>query len=147
MNKLGTHFMINNGLREMAANAVELAVDERTGIAYAVYLSSEAAFGESSELVNLAKFNIMQPTNVAWVSVFDRNTDFFGSRLSECNIIDLDRHTVRVFAVNPTLKKASMYLMTPLRSHSSFHTPLGLAYSTPSLIMIKMSFSISVSSD
>ena len=100
MNRLGTHFMINNGLRETAANAVELVVDEATGIAYAVYLSSETSIGESSELVNLAKFNIMQPTNAEWVTVFDRDSDFDGARLSECNIIDLNQHTVRVFAVN-----------------------------------------------
>ena len=100
MKELGPHFMINNGLKEMAANAVELVVDERTAIAYAVYLSSESSFGESSELVNLAKFNIMQPTNAEWVTVFDKNADFFGARLSECNVIDLDRNTVRVFAVN-----------------------------------------------
>ena len=84
----------------MAANAVELVVDDTTGIAYAVYLSSETSFGESSELVNLAKFNIMQPTNVEWITVFNRISDFDGARLSECNIIDLNRDTVRVFAVN-----------------------------------------------
>ena len=100
MNQLGTHVMINNGLKEMAANAVELVVDDRTGIAYAVYLSSEASFGESSDLVNLVKFNILQPSNTEWVTVFDRISDFDGARLSECNVIDLDRDTVRVFAVN-----------------------------------------------
>ncbi len=91
---------INNCLREMAANAVELAVDERTGIAYAVYLSSETALGESSELVNLAKFNILQPTNVQWATVFCAADEFGGERLSECNVIDLDAETVRVFVVN-----------------------------------------------
>ena len=55
MNEIGTHVMINNGLSEMAANAVELVVDDKTGIAYAVYLSSETTFGESSELVNLCR--------------------------------------------------------------------------------------------
>ena len=100
MNELGTHVMINNGLKEMAANAVELVVDETTGIAYAVYLSSETSIGESSELVNLAKINIMQPMNAEWITVFDRSSDFNGARLSECNVIDLDRDTVRVFAVN-----------------------------------------------
>jgi hypothetical protein len=30
--KLGSNFMINNGLKEMAANAVELVVDEATGL-------------------------------------------------------------------------------------------------------------------
>lgn len=100
MKTIGPHVMVNNGLKEMAANAVELVVDENTAIAYAVYLSSQTSFGESSELVNLAKFNIMQPTNAAWVTVFDRNLDFDGASLSECNIIDLDRNTVRVFAVN-----------------------------------------------
>lgn len=54
MKKLGAHFMINNGLKERAANAVELTVDEATGLAYAVYLSSETSFGESNELVNPA---------------------------------------------------------------------------------------------
>ena len=91
MNKIGQNFMINNGLDELAANAVELVVDERTAIAYAVYLSSKTAFGESNELVNLAKFNILQPTNVNWVTVFDKNADFGGAPLSECNIIELDR--------------------------------------------------------
>ena len=100
MNQIGTHFMVNNGQKERAANAVEMIVDEKTGIVYAVYLSSEASIGESSELVNLAKFNIMQPTNVTWVTVFDKNSDFGGALLSECNIIDLDQDTVRVFAVN-----------------------------------------------
>lgn len=107
MNKLGLHFMINNGLKETAANGVNVVVDEKTGIAYAVYLSSETAIGESSELVNLAKFNIMQPTNVQWVTVFDKNADFDGARLSECNIIDLDQDVVRVFAVN--LKNLQYY--------------------------------------
>ena len=97
---IGAHVMINNGLLEMAANAVELVVDERTGIAYAVYLSSETSFGESSELVNLAKFNILQPTNAEWITVFDKTLDFDGAPLSECNIIDIDDETVRVFAVN-----------------------------------------------
>ena len=100
MNEIGTHVMINNGLSEMAANAVELVVDDKTGIAYAVYLSSETSFGESNELVKLAKFNILQPTNVEWITVFDRTFDFGGASLSECNIIDLDAQTVRVFAVN-----------------------------------------------
>ena len=100
MNEIGTHVMINNGLSEMAANAVELVVDDKTGIAYAVYLSSETTFGESSELVNLAKFNILQPTHVEWITVFDRKLDFGGALLSECNIIDLDAQTIRVFAVN-----------------------------------------------
>ena len=70
MNKIGTRFVINNGLKEMAANAVELVVDEKTGIAFATYLSSESSIGESSDLVNLVKFNIMQPTNLEWVTVF-----------------------------------------------------------------------------
>ena len=100
MNKINTRFVINNGLSEMAANAVELVVDEKTGIAYAAYLSSETSFGESSELVNLAKFNILQPTNAQWVTVFDRERDFGGAALSECNLIELDSETVRVFAVN-----------------------------------------------
>ena len=107
MNKIGQHFMINNGLEELAANAVELVVDERTAIAFAVYLSSKTAFGESNELVNLAKFNILQPTNVNWVTVFDKNADFGGAPLSECNIIELDRETLRVYAVN--LKNLKYY--------------------------------------
>lgn len=41
MNKIDTRFVINNGLKEMAANAVELVVDDKTGIAYAVYSSGE----------------------------------------------------------------------------------------------------------
>lgn len=98
--KIGYHCMVNNGLKEMAANAVELVVDEKTGIAYAAYLSSETAIGESSELVNIAKFNIMQPTNAEWVTVFDISKDFEEGTLSECNIIDLDDKTVRVYAVN-----------------------------------------------
>ena len=100
MNKIGTRFVINNGLKEMAANAVELVVDEKTGIAYATYLSSESLIGESCDLVNLVKFNIMQPTNLEWVTVFDRALDFDGAPLSECNIIDLNPGTVRIFAVN-----------------------------------------------
>ena len=100
MNKIDTRFVINNGLKEMAANAVELVVDEKTGIAYAVYLSSETSIGESSELVNLVKFNILQPTNTEWVTVFDKALDFGGASLSECNIIDLNAETIRVFAVN-----------------------------------------------
>ena len=105
MNQIGTHFMVNNGLEEMAANAVEMVVDEKTAIVFAVYLSSTRAIGESNELVNLAKFNIMQPTNVVWITVFERDLDFDGAPLSECNVIDLDEHTVRVFAVNlSTLK-------------------------------------------
>lgn len=100
MNQISSHVMINNGLKEMAANAVELVVDEKTALAYAVYLSSETSFGESSELVNLAKFNILQPTNVQWVTVFDKNRDFAGAPLSECNVIDLDDATVRVFAID-----------------------------------------------
>ena len=100
MNRINTRFVINNGLKEMAANAVELIVDENTGIAFAVYLSSETSFGESSELVNLAKFNILQPTNAEWITVFDRSIDFGGASLSECNIIDLNSKTVRVFAIN-----------------------------------------------
>ena len=105
MSRIEQHFMINNGLTEMAANAVELVVDERSGIAYAAYLSSETSFGESSELVNLARFNILQPTNTEWATVFNRKEDFDGAQLSECNIIELDSETVRVFAVNlKTLK-------------------------------------------
>ena len=100
MNNINVRFVINNALKEMAANAVELVVDEKNAIAYAVYLSSETSFGESSELVNLAKFNILQPTNAEWITVFDRTLDFGGASLSECNIIDLDSQTVRVFAVN-----------------------------------------------
>ncbi len=99
-NKIGFHYMINNGLKEMAANAVEFVVDKKNGIVYAVYLSSSFSIGESSELVNLAKFNIMQPTNVEWINVFDMKKDFNGAELSECNIIDLDSETVRIFAVN-----------------------------------------------
>ena len=68
--------MINNGLAEMAANAVEVVVDKKNGIAYAVYLSSETSIGESSELVNLAKFNILQPTNIEWVTVLTRLQTF-----------------------------------------------------------------------
>lgn len=98
--KIGLHYMINDGLNEMAANAVEVVVDDNTGIAYAVYLSSETSIGESSELVRLAKFNIMQPTNVQWVTVFDKEADFSGHILSECNILELDSSTVRVFAID-----------------------------------------------
>ncbi len=53
-----------------------------------------------SELVNLAKFNILQPTNAEWITIFDKILDFDGAQLSECNIIDLDADIVRVFAVN-----------------------------------------------
>lgn len=98
--QIGDHYMINNGLKELAANAVEIVVDARSAIAYCVYLSSENVYGESSELVNLAKFNILQPTNVEWITVFDNAKDFGGSRLSECNLIDLDSDTIRVFALD-----------------------------------------------
>ena len=84
----------------MAANAVEVVVDNNTGIAYAVYLSSETSIGESSELVKLAKFNIMQPTNVEWVTVFNKDTDLSGHILSECNILQLNDTTVRVFVID-----------------------------------------------
>lgn len=97
---IGTHYMISDGLTEMAANAVELVVDDDTGIAYAVYLASTTSLGESSSLVKMAKFNILQPTNVEWVEVFNISTDFGGSPLSECNIIELNSSTIRVFAVN-----------------------------------------------
>ena len=103
--KITSRYMINNGLSEMAANAVEFVVDEKSAICYAVYLSSETSFGESSELVNLAKFNIMQPTNAEWITVFSRDLDFFGHSLSECNIIDLDAKTLRVFAVDIVTNK------------------------------------------
>ena len=98
--EIDTHFMINDGLKEMAANAVEIVVDDKTGIVYAVYLSSETAIGESNQFVKLAKFNIMQPTNVAWTTVFDRDSDFDGKLLSECNVIELDSDTVRVYTEN-----------------------------------------------
>jgi len=98
--EIGSHTMINNGLCETAANGVLWVIDEQTATAYAAYLSSESALGESSELVNLTKFNVMQPTNARWVTVFDKHKDFEGHRLSECNIIDLDKDTVRVFAVD-----------------------------------------------
>jgi len=107
MNKIDNRVVINNGLKEKAANAVEMVVDEKTGIAYAVYLSSENSFGESSELVNLARFNILQPMNVEWITIFDRTLDFNGFSLSECNIIDLNYETIRVFAVN--LKNLAYY--------------------------------------
>ncbi|MBR2909855.1 MAG: bacterial Ig-like domain-containing protein [Clostridia bacterium] len=97
---IGDHTMISDGLTEMAANAVEFVVDDNTGIAYAVYLASETSLGESSALVKMAKFNILQPTNVEWVTVFNKSTDFGGSSLSECNIINLNSSTVRVYAIN-----------------------------------------------
>ena len=49
MNKIASRVVINCGLKEMAANAVK-SFDEKTEIAYAVYLSSENSFGESSEV-------------------------------------------------------------------------------------------------
>jgi hypothetical protein len=97
---VGDHYMISNGIKEMAANAVEMVVDDNTGIVYAVYLASESSLGESSALVKMAKFNILQPTKVEYVEVFNKTTDFSGSPLSECNIIELNSNTVRVFAVN-----------------------------------------------
>ena len=96
---IGDHYMINNGLTDMAANAVELVVDSK-GIAYACYLCSETALGEATAMVKIAKFNILQPTNIEWITVFDRSIDFGGQPLLECNIIDLNSTTVRVFAVN-----------------------------------------------
>ena len=98
--KIGQHFMINDGLTEMAANAVELVVDKNTGIAYACYLSSETALGESTSLVKIAKFNIMQPTNVVWATIYDKNVDFNGDLLLECNLIELSATTLRVYCVN-----------------------------------------------
>ena len=98
--KIGTHYMINNGLTEVAANAVELVVDNNTGIAYACYLSSESELGESTALVKIAKFNILQPTNVTWAVIFDRNIDFNGDKLLECNLIELSETTLRVYCVN-----------------------------------------------
>ena len=120
--------MINNGLDELAANAVELVVDERTAMAFAVYLSSKTAFGESNELVNLAKFNILQPTNVNWVTVFDKTADFGGAPLSECNIIELDGETLRVYAVN--LKNLKYYFKDVDKRTLSVGE-LFLAYSSP----------------
>jgi hypothetical protein len=38
MNKLGSNFMINNGLKEMAANAVELVVDEAIGLFFSGHM-------------------------------------------------------------------------------------------------------------
>ncbi len=98
--RINHRYMINDGLHETAANAVEVIVDKNTGIAYAVYLSSETSIGESSELVRLAKFNIMQPTNVEWVTVFNKEKDFQGHVLSECNILELNESSVRVFAID-----------------------------------------------
>ena len=46
MNEIGNHVTNNNGLTEMAANAVEPVVDDRTGVAYAVYLSNKTSSGE-----------------------------------------------------------------------------------------------------
>lgn len=97
---LNDHYMINDGLVDMAANAVELVVDDKTGIAYACYLSSETTLGESSSLVKVAKFNILQPTNIKWVTVFDKEKDFSNHNLSECNIINLNDSIIRVFAVD-----------------------------------------------
>ena len=97
---INSYYMINDGLTELAANAVELVIDDKTGIAYACYLSSETSLGESSSLVKIAKFNILQPSNVMWVTVFDKTEDFGGHSLSECNIIDLDDSTIRVFVVD-----------------------------------------------
>ena len=103
--QIGDHYMISDGLTEMAANAVELTVDEKTGIAYACYLSSETSLGEATQLVKIAKFNIMQPTNIEWIEVFNKSTDFGGNPLLECNIIDVSSSKVRVFAVNKSTWK------------------------------------------
>ncbi len=92
--------MINDGLREMAANAVEIFVDNATGRVYATYLSSDKSIGESSQLIKLAKFPVLQPTNVEWVTVFSDEDDFSGHCLSECNLIELNTETLRVFAVD-----------------------------------------------
>ena len=97
---IGTHYIINNALVDKSANGGLIVIDSKTAIAYSVYLASENKYGESDELVKLAKFSIMQPTNVNWVTVFDRDVDFGGAKLSECNIIDLFNDYVRVFAVN-----------------------------------------------
>ena len=94
--KIGTHYMVNDGLTDMAANGVVQVVDERTAICYAIYLASDQKLGESDQLVKLSKFSIMQPTNVQWVTVFDRDIDFGGDSLSEGSIIDLNNDYVRV---------------------------------------------------
>ncbi|MBO5851956.1 MAG: hypothetical protein J6R29_06455, partial [Clostridia bacterium] len=99
-NKILAKYMISDGLTEMAANAVELVVDNNTGIAYACYLSSETTLGESTALVKIAKFNILQPTNVTWAVIFDRNLDFNGNDLLECNVLELNDKTLRVYCVN-----------------------------------------------
>ena len=103
--EIGDHYMISDGLTEMAANAVELTIDDATGIAYACYLSSTSALGEATQLVKIAKFNVMQPTNVEWIEVFNRDKDFGGNPLLECNIINVSSTKVRVFAVNKSTWK------------------------------------------
>ena len=98
--KIGTHYMVNDGLTDMAANGVVQVVDDKTAICYAIYLASDQKLGESDQLVKLAKFSVMQPTNVHWVTVFDRDIDFGGDNLSEGSIIDLNNDYVRVYAIN-----------------------------------------------
>ena len=98
--RIDSHYMINDGLHEMAANGVQFVADKNTGIAYAVYLSSDNAIGESDQLIKIAKFNIMQPTNIEWITVFDSEVDFSGKCLSECYIVDLNNTVVRVFALD-----------------------------------------------
>ncbi len=97
---IGTSFMISNGLVDIAANDQHTVVDSVTSIAYTVYLASETKYGEGSDLIKLAKYDILQPTNADWVTVFDKDVDFDGVKMTTCNLIDLDKETIRVFITN-----------------------------------------------
>ena len=99
-NKLGAHYMVSDGLNDMAANGVIHTIDKKTSICYAVYLASEDKLGESDQLVKVSKFNVLQPTNAEWVTVFDKDKDFGGAKLSEASILNLNFDYVRVFAIN-----------------------------------------------
>ncbi len=98
--QIGTHYMVNNGLADLAANGAVTVVDKSTAIAYSTYLASEDKLGESDQLVKLTKFNVLQPANATWVTVFDRDKDFDGQRLSESTVVSLDSNYLRVYAVN-----------------------------------------------
>ncbi|MBO7214297.1 MAG: exo-alpha-sialidase, partial [Clostridia bacterium] len=98
--EIGQHFMISNGLVDLAASDSHTIVDSRTGVAYTAYLASEEKYGESSTILKVAKYNILAPTNAEWVTVFHYIDDFGGSHISTCNILDLNFDTIRVIVIN-----------------------------------------------
>ena len=98
--QIGEHFIVNNAMVDTAASDSHTIVDDKTGIAYTAYLASEGTYGESSEILKVAKYSIMQPTNVQWLTVFDYEKDFGGAHISTCNVLDLDTNTIRLLVLN-----------------------------------------------